>query len=108
MDRLYWVHNLADTYFGDANLDGEFNTSDLVAVFEAGHYEDGIAGNSGWGTGDWNGDAEFSTSDLVLAFQDGGYEQGPRGAVSSVPEPNALCLLLLGATSLKHERRRRR
>ena len=78
IDRDLWVHDLSNTYFGDANLDGEFNSSDLVSVLAAGQYEDDIPGNSGWATGDWNGDAEFSTSDLVLAFQDGGYELGPR------------------------------
>jgi uncharacterized membrane protein len=95
-DRQFWVHELAHTFFGDANLDGEFNSNDLVAVFEAGEYEDNLAANSGWRKGDWNGDAEFNSSDLVLAFQDSGYEQGPRGAVNSVPEPASLCLLTFG------------
>jgi hypothetical protein len=94
-DRIHWVHEIANTYFGDANLDGQFNSSDLVIVFEAGQYEDGIAGNSSWATGDWTGDAEFGTSDQVLAFQDGGYEQGPRGA-RAVPEPTSAWLLVAG------------
>jgi uncharacterized membrane protein len=97
LDYQIWVTDLKGTWIGDANLDGEFNSSDLVAVFEVGQYEDAIAGNSSWAAGDWNGDAEFNTSDLVLAFQDGGYEQGPLGAATAVPEPNAWCLLLFGA-----------
>jgi hypothetical protein len=96
-DRLVWVHDLANTYFGDANLDGEFNSTDLVFVFGAGEYEDNIDRNSTWSTGDWTGDGEFTTSDLVLAFQDGGYE-GPRQAIRAVPEPNAWLLLVLGMT----------
>jgi hypothetical protein len=77
------------TYYGDANLNGEFNSSDLVDVFQLGQYEDGVAANSGWAAGDWNGDREFDSSDFVTAFQAGGYEQGPRGAVaaSAIPEP---------------------
>jgi hypothetical protein len=59
---------------GDANVDGLFNSQDLVQVFQAGEYEDGIAGNSTWNEGDWNGDLEFDTSDLVSAFQSGRYE----------------------------------
>jgi hypothetical protein len=58
---------------GDANRDGVFNSSDLIVVFQAGEYEDGIAGNSTWAEGDWNGDQEFDTADLILAFQQGKY-----------------------------------
>ena len=96
-DRTRWIagEEFRFTYFGDANLDGEFNSGDLVAVFQAGEYEDGIDGNSGWATGDWNGDTEFDTSDLVAAFQDGGFELGPRETVQNVPEPTNLPLILL-------------
>ena len=72
-DRTFWIHDLKNTWFGDSNLDGEFNTGDLIAVFQAGQYEDAVAMNSTWGTGDWNGDGEFDTGDLVSAFQDGGF-----------------------------------
>ena len=58
---------------GDSNLDGKFDSSDLVAVFSAGEYEDGIDGNSEWAEGDWNNDGDFDSSDLVLAFQSGNY-----------------------------------
>ncbi|MFC1758304.1 hypothetical protein ACFL2H_05995 [Planctomycetota bacterium] len=93
-DRDHWVHDIAKTYYGDANLDGEFNTADLVSIFNAAQYEDDIVGNSTWETGDWNLDGDFTTADLVLAFQDGGYEKGP---VAVVPEPafSLLPLLLL-------------
>ena len=93
-DLTVWVHDLANTYFGDSNLDGEFASSDLVNVFVAGEYEDDIVGNSTWMTGDWNGDGDFTSSDIVLAFEDGGYERGPRAAV--VPEPNVLLLMSIG------------
>jgi hypothetical protein len=58
---------------GDANLDGQFNTSDLILALQAGQYEDGVAGNSTWAEGDWNGDGEFDSHDLVLAFAYGAY-----------------------------------
>jgi hypothetical protein len=95
-DRFHWVVEQANTYFGDANLDGEFSSTDFVLVFQAGTYEDTIAGNSGWSTGDWNGDGDFDSADFVAAFQQGGYEQGPRAAVAAVPEPHAIVLTLLG------------
>ena len=99
-DRLFWVESLKNTYLGDSNLDGEFNTADFVAVFTVGEYEDGIAGNSGWAEGDWDGDADFGTSDFVAAFSAGGYELGPRAAVSAVPEPATLGLLAMGMLCL--------
>ena len=87
-DHWEWVHVAKGTYFGDANLDGEFNSSDFVQVFAVGEYEDSIDGNSGWAEGDWNGDGAFSSQDFVLAFQDGGYEKGPRLSAHLVPEPS--------------------
>ena len=54
-------------------MDGRFDSSDLVAVFRAAEYEDGLNQNSGWAEGDWNGDGDFTTLDLTEAFQSGGY-----------------------------------
>lgn len=98
-DRVYWVKNLAETWIGDANFDGEFNSGDLVVVFQAGKYETDTLAT--WDQGDWNGDQRFGSSDLVVAFQDGGYEAGPRAAsLASVPEPSSLTLLLASLLGL--------
>ena len=59
---------------GDSDRDGDFDSSDLVLVFQAGQYEDDIEQNSSWTTGDWNGDREFDSADIVCAFQYGAYE----------------------------------
>ncbi|MEZ6115845.1 MAG: FG-GAP-like repeat-containing protein [Pirellulaceae bacterium] len=67
------IHVLEQRLVGDVNDDGRFNSSDLVAIFQAGEYEDGVDGNSTFETGDWNGDGEFNTQDLVKAFQEGAY-----------------------------------
>ena len=100
-DRNHWVTTIRGTYLGDSNLDGEFNTTDLVQVFQNGHYEDGVERNSRWEEGDWNGDGDFDTSDLVLAFQDGGYELGPRTKSMIVPEPaNTVVICLVGMFGL--------
>ena len=69
---------------GDASRDGVFNSADLVLVFQAGKYEDGIPKNARWEEGDWNGDEDFTTADLVLAFQAGTYGAG------ATPRPVAI------------------
>ncbi len=98
------VHDKHNTFFGDANCDGEFSSSDLLTVFVAGLYEtDQFAV---WTQGDWNGDGVFGSSDLVVALVDGGYEQGPVTTV--VPEPTGLLTFTLGLFGLAAMRRRRR
>lgn len=92
-DRRIWVEQLRQTWFGDSNLDGEFNSQDFVVVLQGGQYEDDLPKNATWATGDWNGDAEFDSGDLVLALQMGGYELGPRATAAAIPEPSS-CLLL--------------
>jgi hypothetical protein len=95
-DLQMWVHDLKQTWFGDANLDGEFNSGDLVTVLAAGTYESDA--DAGWGSGDFDGSGRFDSGDLVLALSDGGYEQGPRAA--AVPEPTAVISLLTALIAL--------
>lgn len=94
-DVNYWVKSLKRTWSGDANLDGEFSSTDLIQVFQVGVYErDEVAG---WLSGDWNGDQRFGSSDLIVAFQDGGYEAGARvsfAPIAAVPEPSSIGLIL--------------
>ncbi|MFC1759068.1 Ig-like domain-containing protein [Planctomycetota bacterium] len=71
LDEL--ISNVFGTTYGDSNLDGVFNSTDLIHVFIANEYEDGVKDNSGWASGDWNCDREFDSSDLVRAFQARGY-----------------------------------
>lgn len=105
-DRTKWIKDLTNTFFGDSNLDGEFNSSDLIGVFKAGEYEDNITHNSTWAEGDWNGDGDFESGDLITAFQDGGYELGPRVAVATVPEPSNWILLSMGMIGVVRIRKR--
>jgi hypothetical protein len=93
LDIQVWVKDLANSWIGDANLDGQFNSSDLVSVLASGTYEAEIA--AVWSTGDFNGDGRTNSSDLVVALADGGYEAGPRAATAAVPEPSSVALLIL-------------
>ena len=92
-DLQVWVKETAFTWFGDANLDGEFNSGDLVAVFQAGKFEQDVEAN--WEEGDWNGNHRFDSADFVAAFQDGGFEKGPRTELNLVPEPSSSFLLAM-------------
>jgi hypothetical protein len=58
---------------GDSNRDGQFDSSDLVFVFQVGEYEDGLPLNSTFEEGDWNDDGDFDSGDFVFAFQRGTY-----------------------------------
>jgi hypothetical protein len=104
LDRQVWVHDLKQTYFGDADLNGSFDSTDLVQVLASGEYEDGVDLKSAWRTGDWDGDGDFTSGDLVVALADGGYEAGPRAAV--VPEPASAMLAMASAALVAICRRR--
>ncbi|MCA9215830.1 MAG: hypothetical protein KDB27_22345 [Planctomycetales bacterium] len=82
------------TIVGDANQDGRFDSQDLVAVFQANEYSDGIEDNSTWSEGDWTCDGDFDTDDFVAAFQTGLYER-PAAAVARLD--------LLRARSMRRE-----
>ncbi len=69
---------------GDSNNDGLFDSSDLIAVFVAGKYEDGIPGNASFDDGDWNQDDDFDSADLVVAFSAGNYFRAATPTASQI------------------------
>ena len=103
-DRDVWVVELKNTYYGDSNMDGEFNSGDFVAAFVGGKFEQDT--DATWADGDWNGNGRFETGDFVLAFGGGGFEIGPRNATQSVPEPSSVALVLVSFVLLPWFRRR--
>jgi hypothetical protein len=88
-DVEYLISRILGTALGDANLDGVFDTSDLVEIFQAGQYEDDRPVNSSWHSGDWNGDHDFDSGDLIVAFQHGAYEQTLAPRITSQPSRSA-------------------
>ena len=80
--------------FGDSNYDGTFGTPDLVTVFAAGEYEDGVAGNSTFREGDWNCSGDFDTNDLVFVFTQGTFDPlaavaAPSGVAGAIDQTDA-------------------
>lgn len=73
IDRDQLVIKTMGLAYGDANLDGRFDSEDLVAIFVAGQYDDNTVSNSTLSTGDWDGDGEFDDNDLAFALQQGQY-----------------------------------
>ena len=74
-DQKFFVEDASkmNSYLGDGNLDGEFNTNDLVGFFQAGKFETGNPAT--FAQGDHNADGLFNTNDLVSMFQSGGFEK---------------------------------
>ncbi|MFC1759669.1 FG-GAP-like repeat-containing protein [Planctomycetota bacterium] len=70
---LVLLEGLGSVVPGDSNMDGVFDSSDLVQVFAFGEYEDRMNNNSTFEEGDWNGDGDFNSSDFVFAFRSGNY-----------------------------------
>jgi hypothetical protein len=46
LDRRVWIDALKNTWFGDANLDLEFDSGDMVSAFAYGGYEEGPQTNA--------------------------------------------------------------
>ncbi len=88
-DLLYFVQEVLNTSPGDADLNGRFDSTDLLVAFAAGEYEDEVSGNSTWSSGDWDCDGEFTTSDLVSALRYGSYSTavGSNTAVNVAVDP---------------------
>ena len=102
-DVHFWVTQLNNSWVGDADLDGEFNSGDLVDVFTAGKYETNEMAI--WSEGDWNADERFDSTDFVVAFQGGGYEMGIRRPAATVPEPSSWILAIMGLGAIARLRR---
>ncbi|MCA9264027.1 MAG: hypothetical protein KDA60_09280 [Planctomycetales bacterium] len=89
------IFNVLGTRFGDTNLDGRVDESDLE-ILQANLFH-----SSGWSGGDFNGDGEVDGRDFNLWIQYRGFD---RGAPASVPEPWGLAVLAPGALVLRQRK----
>jgi hypothetical protein len=107
LDVRYMVRNILRSTPGDSNLDGVFDSRDLVQVFAAGLYEDGVAGNANWDTGDWNCDGDFTSADLVEAFANGAYVSASSPAAIAADSAASLWAAAVDAALVEQRQARR-
>lgn len=91
-DADLWVSTLANTAYGDTDLDGDVDDSDLGTAFA--NYTGPISGSpASWTLGNTDGDADIDDSDLGSAFANYTGPQSP----ANVPEPASAVVLLVVA-----------
>jgi len=96
LDRTYWVETAAMTHFGDANLNGNVEFSDYLAMSNSFNQP------AGWADGDFNGNGKTDFGDFLLLSE----HYGQLG-VAAVPEPNCGCPMTTGFGLLVASRRRK-
>jgi fibronectin-binding autotransporter adhesin len=87
------------TWFGDLNLDGIVNSSDLTAMAPAG------TTNATWTQGDFNYDGVVNADDFALFMLGDAKQTGQ--LTSAVPEPAVGAMLALAVAGLSARKRRR-
>ena len=85
-DRSHWIEELAATVAGDANLDGNVQFDDFLAIAS------GFGTDGGWSEGDFDGNGEIQFPDFLLLAENFGFE---RSTAMFVPEPASNLSVLL-------------
>ena len=96
-DRVAWVERLAATSFGDADLNGSVDFADFLTLSS----NFGQAGT--WELGDFNGNGQVDFADFLLLSDSFG-----QLAVTAIPEPQAVVMMLSAICGTCSIRRRRR
>lgn len=76
-DRL--IEGILDTRRGDADLNGQIDFGDFLAVSR------GFGGPAGWSTGDWTGDGWARFDDFLLLSRNFGWQRTPRFQTAEQP-----------------------
>jgi 6-phosphogluconolactonase (cycloisomerase 2 family) len=86
-DVDFLIHDILNTEYGDANLDGLVDAIDL-AIFKA-----GFSGPGGWGQGNFNVDGLVNITDLSILSANFGFERPAEAApIGGEPAPAAMTL----------------
>jgi hypothetical protein len=94
---------IVPSLFGDSNGDNTVNSTDLGLLLS--HYNQTVpSGQNGWSIGDFNNDNTVNSTDLGLLLSH--YNQVAL-AMSAVPEPSTLLLILVGLVGLSAYGRRK-
>ncbi|MEM9419851.1 MAG: PEP-CTERM sorting domain-containing protein, partial [Planctomycetota bacterium] len=117
LDSEFWVEDssIASTAFGDANLDGMVDLSDLDILGT-----NFLATAAGWAMADFNGDDVVDLADLDILGTNFGFGVGSLSSLglqesvallesrgfSAIPEPTTLAVTGLGVLALACRRRR--
>ena len=86
------------TLYGDSNLDGSVNGTDLNAVLSYYNQSGQV-----WACGDFNYDGSVNGTDLNTVLSN--YNQSLSSSTAAVPEPSTLLLMVLGLVGLLAVRR---
>lgn len=100
LDATFWIEELVDSRFGDADLNGEVNFADFLVLSR--HF---ASSNTGWAEGDFDGSGTTDFTDFQQLSANFGFE---RSAVVPVPEPSESAVLLLFSTVLFCNRKLRK
>lgn len=82
-DLRFWVEELKQTNFGDANLDGQVAFADFLSLST--HF----GGTGGWAQGDFDGDGQVQFQDFLLLSSN--FENA---SATTIPEPSPRLLVM--------------
>ena len=98
-DVRVWVEDVKQTFFGDADLDGEVSFADFLTL--SGNFDE----SGGWGDGDFDGDGKVAFADFLMLSQNFGNKPS---AISATPEPTSALSATIGVACILRLCRRRR
>ena len=101
-DVAFQVQSILNTEFGDADLDGDVDGADFLAI------QRGLGTDAGWAGGDFDGSGLVDSGDIAIWQANYGFSASVDSAAEVVPEPcsfliaAALLSILTSGSGLRH------